>query len=77
MPKIVLYRSAHGTIDTVIYNMPNTKLVDWFSLVDIWGSWGYDRYNDGGLYFELPKELYDIIPTLPFVSRYHIEVVQY
>lgn len=76
MPKIVLYKSAHRTTDAVIYDMPNTKLVDWFSLVDIWGSPGYDRYEDGGLYFELPKELYDIIPTLPFVSRYHIEIVR-
>ena len=76
MPKIVLYKSAHRTTDAVIYDMPNRKLLDWFSLVDIWGSPGYDRYNDGGLYFELPKELYDIIPTLPFVSRYNIEIVR-
>lgn len=76
MPRIEIYKSVHGTIDVTIYDMPNTKLVDWFSLVDVWGSRGYDRYGDNGLYFELPKELYDIIPALPFVSKYHIEVVR-
>lgn len=75
-PRIEIYKSVHGTIDATVYNMPDTKLVDWFSLVDIWGSRGYDRYGDNGLYFELPKELYDIIPNLPFISKYHIEIVQ-
>lgn len=73
-PRILVSNSVHGTIDVVIYDMPNTKLVDWFSLSDIWGSCGYDRFNDGGLYFELPRNLRDIIPTLPFVSRYGISV---
>ena len=76
MPKIAISKSAHGTIDVVIYDMPDTKLVDWFSLVDVWGSPGYDRYGDNGLYFELPKELYDIIPLLPFVSKYNINIVR-
>jgi len=76
MPKIAINKSAHGTIDVVIYDMPDTKLVDWFSLVDVWGSPGYDRYGDNGLYFELPKELYDIIPLLPFVSKYNINIVR-
>ena len=77
MPEIHLYKSAHGTADAVIFDMPKTKLVDWFSLIDVWGSPGYDRFNNGGLYFEIPKEMYDIIPNLPFISKYHIKVTKY
>ena len=77
MPEIHLSKSVHGTADAVIFDMPNTKLVDWFSLIDIWGSPGYDRFNDGGLYFEIPKEMYDIIPKLPFISKYQIKVTKY
>ena len=73
-PRIWLSKSAHGTLDVVIYDMPKTKIVDWFSLVDVWGSPGYDRFHDGGLYFELPINLREIIPTLPFVSHYGITV---
>lgn len=73
-PKIKISKSAHGTTDVVIYDMPRIKLVDWFALIDIWGSRGYDRFHDDGLYFELPKELYDIIENLPFISKYHITV---
>lgn len=75
-PRIKISKSAHGTIDVVIYDMPSTKLVDWFALVDVWGSPGYDRFHDDGLYFELPKELYDIIGRLPFISKYHITVIK-
>lgn len=75
MPKIEIYKSVHGTTDVIIYDIPNKKIADWFSMVDVWGSRGYDRFDNCGLYFELPKELYDIIPALPFVDRYHIEVV--
>lgn len=73
-PKIRVSKSAHNTIDVVIYDMPNMKLVDWFVLMDIWGSKGYDRFGDNGLYFELPKNMYDIIPNLPFIKRFGIEV---
>lgn len=75
-PRIEISRSAHKTCDVVIFDMPNTKLVDWFSLIDIWHSPGYDRFHNGGLYFEIPMEMYDAIPSLPFVSRFHIEIVQ-
>lgn len=68
-PRIRISKSAYGTTDVIIYDMPNPKMVDWFSLVDVWGSKGYDRFHDDGLYFELPREFYDIIEKLPFVSR--------
>ena len=74
MPKIRLYKSVHGTVDAIIYDMPSINIVDWFSLIDIWGSRGYDRFNDGGLYFEIPIELYDIIPDLHFVKQYNIVI---
>lgn len=73
-PEIKMWKSAHRTIDVVIYNMPDIKLVGWFELMDIWGSRGYDRFRDGGLYFELPGYMFDIIPDLPFVKRYVITV---
>lgn len=76
-PKIRISYSAYRTCDIVLYDMPNTKLVDWFALIDIWGSPGYDRFKDGGLYFEIPREMCDIIPTLPFVKKYQIEIVKY
>lgn len=76
-PKIVIQRSAHGTLDVIIYDMPNINLVKWFELMDIWGSKGYDRFNDDGLYFELPCNMCDIIETLPFISSYGIKVVNY
>lgn len=74
MPKIRLYKSAHGTVDAIIYDMPSINIVNWFSLIDIWGSRGYDCFNDGGLYFEIPMELYDIIPDLHFVKQYNIVI---
>ena len=74
--EIRISRNIHGTIDVVIYHMPNTDIRKWFELTDIWGSWGYDRFNDGGLYFELPENMYSIIPTLPFINRYGITINQ-
>lgn len=73
-PRIRISKSAHKTTDVVIYDMPTIKLVDWFSLIDIWGSRGYDRFGDDGLYFELPEEMYDVIEKLPFISKYHIKI---
>ena len=75
-PLIRIFKSAYGTIDVVIYNISNIQIVNWFALMDIWSSRGYDRFNDNGLYFELQKEMYDIIPDLPFIHRFAI-VVKY
>lgn len=73
-PKVKVSKSVHNTCDVVIYGMPNSKIVDWFSLMDIWGSKGYDRFNDNGLYFELPEWFYSAVENLPFVSNYKIKV---
>ena len=73
-PRILMWKSVHGSTDVVIYDMPDINIVKWFELVDIWGSRGYDRFNDGGLFYELPKELYDIIPNLYFVKKYSIKI---
>lgn len=75
VPKIVVSKSAHGTTDVVVYDLPSTKMVDFFALLDIWGSKGYDRFNDDGLYFEVPVFMYDIIEEIPFVKINHIEVI--
>lgn len=75
-PKITISKSAHGTADVVVYNLPSTKMVDFFMLLDIWGSKGYDRFNDDGLYFEVPAFVYDIIEDIPFIQTNHIKVVK-
>lgn len=75
-PKITISKSAHGTADVVVYNLPSIKMVDFFMLLDIWGSKGYDRFNDDGLYFEVPIFMYDIIEDIPFVKINHIEVIK-
>lgn len=72
--KIVISRSAHGTADVVIYNIHSMKVVDLFALMDIWGSKGYDRFNDDGLYFEVPMFVYEHIDDMPFVKMQGIEV---
>lgn len=66
-PRIKIWKSANGTTDVTVYSLPNTKMVDFFSLYDVWGSRGYDRWNDDGLYFECPAFLYDIIEEIPFI----------
>ena len=75
-PKIIISKSAHGTADVVVHNLPSIKMVDFFMLFDIWGSRGYDRFNDDGLYFEVPTFVYDIIEDIPFIKTNHIEVVK-
>lgn len=74
--KIVrVMKSGYGTLDITLYGFSgNDKVVDWFSLLDVWGSGGYDRYKDGGRYFEIPAELYDILPSLHFILREGIEI---
>lgn len=75
-PKIVISKSVHNTVDVVVYELPSTKMVDFFMLLDIWGSKGYDRFNDNGLYFEVPTFVYDAIEEIPFVKTNRIEVVK-
>ena len=72
--KIVVSKNHFKTTDVVVYNLPKISLVDFFSTFDIWGSKGYDRYDDGGLYFELPEFVYDHIEEFPFIKKYNIEI---
>ena len=67
-PKITISKSAHGTADVVVYNLPSIKMLDFFALLDVWGSKGYDRFNDEGLYFEIPQFFYDNINNIPFIK---------
>ena len=66
--KVRISRSAYGTADVVVYNLPSIKMVDFFSLLDVWGSKGYDRFDDGGLYFEVPMFVYESIENIPFLK---------
>lgn len=75
--RITISKSAYGTADVVVYDLPSTKMVDFFMLFDIWGSRGYDRFNDDGLYFEVPAFVYDIIKDIPFIRTNSIIVVKW
>lgn len=75
-PRIAIGKSCYGTANVVVYNLPSTKMVDFFMLLDIWGQKGYDRFNDDGLYFEVPAFVYDIIEEIPFIKINHIEVAK-
>lgn len=70
--KVRISKSVHGTADVVIYNLPSIKMVDFFALLDVWGSKGYDRFNDGGLYFEVPMFVYENIESIPFLKANRI-----
>ena len=66
--KVRISRSAYGNADVVVYNLPSIKMVDFFSLLDVWGSKGYDRFDDGGLYFEVPMFVYENIENIQFLK---------
>jgi len=68
-------RWNNTTIDVLIYN-GNKEIINWFSYIDVWGSKGYDRFNDGGIYFEIPSCMYDVIEELPFIAKYNISVIK-
>ena len=72
--KVRISKSVHGTANVVIYNLPSIKMVDFFALLDVWGSKGYDRFNDGGLYFEVPVFVYENIESIPFLKANRILV---
>ena len=75
--KVRILKSAHGTADVVIYNLPSIKMVDFFALLDVWGSKGYDRFNDGGLYFEVPMFVYENIDSIPFLKANRILIEKF
>ena len=72
--KVRISKSVHGTANVVIYNLPSIKMVAFFALLDVWGSKGYDRFNDGGLYFEVPMFVYENIESIPFLKANRILV---
>ena len=73
-PRIKVWRSGHGTTDVTVYGLHRKEMVEFFGLFDIWGSHGYNRWNDGGLYFECPGFFYDIVEGIPFIQRDRIIV---
>lgn len=75
--KVRISKSAHGTADVVIYNLPSIKMVDFFTLLDVWGSKGYDRFSDGGLYFEVPMFVYENIDSIPFLKANRILIEKF
>ena len=75
--KVKISKSAHGTADVVIYNLPSIKMVEFFALLDVWGSKGYDRFNDGGLYFEVPMFVYENIDSIPFLKANRILIEKF
>ena len=75
-PFIVLTKSAHGTVDAILYNIDDDEMINWFSMIDVCGSKGWDKYNDSGIYFEIPRSFYEVVPDIPFVQNNHI-VVEY
>lgn len=76
-PTIRISHSVHGTCDVVIYNMPDKKFENFFSVLDIWASGGYDRFNDGGRYFEVPTWVYDHIDEIASIKNNGIKVIKY
>ena len=77
MKRIKVFKNAHGTSDVVVYADSALILHDarnFFRGLDIWQSIGYDRFNDGGLYFEVPEFVYSVINEIPFVCANGFEV---
>lgn len=66
-------QSAHGTCDIVVY-ATDIAMVDFFRHFDVWGANGYDRFHDGGIYFEVPSFMYDLIEEIPYIRRSHIKI---
>lgn len=75
-PTIKVYRSCYRTINVFLYNITD-DVKAWFSMMDVWGSQGYDRFKDGGIFYELPNDFYDLIQELPFIKRKRITVEMY
>lgn len=76
--EIKMYLSAHGTVDAIIYNISDVDFISYrisrenflkfFEMMDIWRSSGYDRFGDGGKYFELPLFVWDHLDSIPFIQ---------
>lgn len=76
--------STHGTVDVFLYgvsdvsvickNISREDLLKFFQMMDIWNSSGYDRYNDGGLYFELPLFAWDHLDSIQCLCSKNIKI---
>lgn len=66
---ITVSKSAHGTADIVVYSDRSSGVFDWFKNLDVWGSYGYDRFNDGGRYFEIPMSIAKVLKDIPAIRR--------
>ena len=66
--RIVISKNIHGNADVVVY-CDEKGAYDWFRHLDVWGSVGYDRFNDGGLYFEMYIDTAKAIPKMAFVCH--------
>lgn len=72
---IQISKSAHGTIDIILGGLnDNEPIRNWFSMLDIWGSRGYDRYHTNTIYFEIPAVFEHVIEAAPFVKFNHIDI---
>ena len=72
--RIEISNDIHGMADVVVY-CDEKGAFDWFRFLDVWGSTGYDRFGDGGLYFEMDVDVAKAIPNMAFVRHCRAEVV--
>lgn len=71
--RIEISKNIHGTADVVVY-CDEKGAFDWFRFLDVWGSAGYDRFGDGGLYFEMDADVAKSIPKMAFIRHSNAEV---
>lgn len=71
--QIKISENIHGTADVVVY-CDERGAFDWFRFLDVRGSTGYDRFSDGGLYFEMDVDVAKAIPNMAFVRHCRAEV---
>ena len=71
--RICISKNIHGTADVLVY-CDEKGAFDWFRFLDVWGSTGYDRFNDGGLYFEMDVDTVKAIPKMAFIRHCGAEV---
>ena len=72
--RIDISENVHGNADVVVY-CDEKGAFDWFRFLDVWGSAGYDRFNDGGFYFEMSRDVAKRIPKMGFVRHCGADVV--
>ena len=74
---INISRSAYKTLDVTLGNLDDIEDVcQWFAMISIWGTSGYDRYHNNTLYYEIPEAFYDVIEECAFIRKYGIKVIK-